>query len=1106
MKSMTEKNTYLLQNGNTTARFLESGDIYALQEKNILINQFLGNPRDGGEGRLYLKLWRSGSCRTFELTGIRSESSFGITADTAQFWGKAEDVSYEVRFSIPAPGLLLWEVILEGEEGEAELIFGQDLALSTVGGTLTNELYVSQYLGYEVFETESGTVLCARQNMSQEGRFPFLQLGCVNTRAVKFSTDAMQFFGKSYRDTNVPKTEQEDLENRRYQYEMSYAALQTERIPLMGRVRVGFYALVQENHPQVIQGVEDTSSVQKAWEKMASCTQKAVPMPRPRAAENMGEVYSSPEADLQLLDRLYPSRKMEEYHQGRLISFFAGEHTHVVLKEKELLVERPHAHIIMTNPSSEEIDNEILASTNYMFGVFQSQLVVGNTSMHKMLSVSRGMLNLFKSSGQRIYVLLDGKYRLLTLPAIYEMGLNYSRWYYRIGEDVLEITASCLYGRPDSRLEIRSLNGRKYRLLISSQCVMGEQEDFQNICTRITEDGFVLTAEEGSLPAKTYPDLHFEVYLEGGAWEIHQDDIFYQDGRCRDRNLLVVATEETDSFCFHTCGRLSREKKNSPVLSFRENCDAYDLCYRNFLGGIRLEMPEENPQIEKLQEMLWWYAHDALIHYISPHGVEQPGGAAWGTRDVCQGPVEFLMSTGHMGLVRKLILRVFTHQFMESGEWPQWFMFDGYDNIMQFDCHGDVVFWPLKMVGDYLTRTGDYSILDCKLSYHSQKDGVVTEQEETLLAHLERAYDSIRRRFVGNTHLITYAGGDWDDTLQPASEELKKSLISTWTVALAYQVLSNLSQVLPESDFRKELEEAVLEIGEDFRRYGIAHGIIPGFLKTEEKGRFSYLLHPEDRETGIQYRLLPMTRSILAGLVSKEQAEKNMELIQENLLCPDGVRLMNRPATYSGGNPKVFRRADQAANVGREIGLMYTHAHIRYMEALAVMGQAEEAWHSLEVINPIAMEKVVPNAVLRQCNCYYSSSDADFPDRYAFQEQSEKMYRGEVAVRGGWRVYSSGSGICINQIITALIGLRQEKGTVILNPVIPASLDGLTVTVMLEGRETRFTFHVKEQKIRQVLKNGSPIQTEMLGGIYREGGCILGSVSQVAGNRYDILF
>lgn len=47
------------------------------------------------------------------------------------------------------------------------------------------------------------------------------------------------------------------------------------------------------------------------------------------------------------------------------------------------------------------------------------------------------------------------------------------------------------------------------------------------------------------------------------------------------------------------------------------------------------------------------------------------------------------------------------------------------------------------------------------------------------------------------------------------------------------------------------------------------------------------------------------------------------------LLYPDGVRLMNRPAQYDGGVSTHFKRAEHAANFGREVGLQYVHAHIR---------------------------------------------------------------------------------------------------------------------------------------------------------------------------------
>jgi cellobiose phosphorylase len=91
---------------------------------------------------------------------------------------------------------------------------------------------------------------------------------------------------------------------------------------------------------------------------------------------------------------------------------------------------------------------------------------------------------------------------------------------------------------------------------------------------------------------------------------------------------------------------------------------------------------------------------------------------------------------------------------------------------------------------------------------------------------------------------------------------------------------------------------------------------------------------------------------------------------------------MDRPVIYRGGPERVFRRAESAAFFGREIGLMYAHAHLRYCEALAVLGEADALWEALLLVNPIAITDRLANASVRQRNVYFSSSDAAFRDRY----------------------------------------------------------------------------------------------------------------------------
>jgi hypothetical protein len=92
--------------------------------------------------------------------------------------------------------------------------------------------------------------------------------------------------------------------------------------------------------------------------------------------------------------------------------------------------------------------------------------------------------------------------------------------------------------------------------------------------------------------------------------------------------------------------------------------------------------------------------------------------------------------------------------------------------------------------------------------------------------------------------------------------------------------------------------------------------------------------------------------------------------------------------------------------------------------------------------NPIGLRELVPSATLRQSNCYYSSSDAAFADRYQASAEYERVGLGAIALDGGWRVYSSGAGILFSLIVRHLFGLRLEADVLLIDPVLPpASTD-----------------------------------------------------------------
>ena len=202
----------------------------------------------------------------------------------------------------------------------------------------------------------------------------------------------------------------------------------------------------------------------------------------------------------------------------------------------------------------------------------------------------------------------------------------------------------------------------------------------------------------------------------------------------------------------------------------------------------------------------------------------------------------------------------------------------------------------------------------------------------------------IERRVIPGTRLAAYGHGDWNDSMQPFDPAMRERLCSSWTVTLHYQTLTALGAAfrrLGRSERAAEFEVLAAAVREEFQRHLIVDETITGLAYFHEDGRLDYLLHPRDRITGVSYSLLPMIHAIINDLFTPEQARKHLDLIAAHLLGPDGARLFDRPMEYRGGTQKYFQRAESAAYFGREIGLMYTHAHLRYAEALAHYGDAD---------------------------------------------------------------------------------------------------------------------------------------------------------------------
>jgi cellobiose phosphorylase len=405
--------------------------------------------------------------------------------------------------------------------------------------------------------------------------------------------------------------------------------------------------------------------------------------------------------------------------------------------------------------------------------------------------------------------------------------------------------------------------------------------------------------------------------------------------------------------------------------------------------------------------------------------------------------------------VKEILRIVFAQQYETQGGWPQWFMLEPYSIIQDRMSHGDVIIWPLKALNDYLEATGDFGFLDEPVAWRREDTLDRTAHGDTVAVHVEKLLATVHDRFIPGTHLIRYGEGDWNDSLQPVDPRMRDWMVSSWTVALLFEQLNRYAEVLRRAGRgadAEDLSELAAGMRHDFNRYLLRDGTVAGYGIFEPGvEQPELLLHPSDTRTGLKYSLLPMTQGIIGGLFTPPQRNHHLRLIREHLLFPDGVRLIDRPVAYHGGPQTVFRRAESASFFGREIGLMYVHAQLRYAEAMAILGDAEALWDALQLASPIAVTDRLAHALPRQRNAYFSSSDAVFTDRYAASNDWQRVKAGQIGVDGGWRIYSSGPGIYISLLVRHVLGHRRLWGEHIVRPLLPERLQGMVLDLNFDA-------------------------------------------------------
>jgi CRISPR-associated protein Csx3 len=1097
---MTRGHHELTSASGLRAVFTDEACLARLDAGDTSLLMYPASAHEAGPANLYLRLLDGDVAAWVPLLGPASPSVVTWSDHGPVAAGEWEGLRYAVDFRLAegAPAWF-WHVSVESAcaaEVVVDVVLTHDPGLAPYDAIRTNEFYVSQYLDLTPVETAHGAALAVRQNMPGQS-VPWVLMGSLR-QGLGWATDTLQLVRGAARPGVPDGLGAAALPSHRLQHEHALVVLQDAPVELApgDRHDTGFYGVFSPDHPDA------TSDSDAVWATQALAQPEAdTPAPGSAAGDRAGGATSArslfsvapafvvDDLDADTLAELTghsDPRHSETGADGEPLSWFGGDGAHLVTAAKERLVLRPHGHVLRTGDALVP-DTGTLTSTLWMTGAFHSQLTRGHVGRDRLLSTRRGYLGVQRAHGLRIFVedpTSPAGWALLETPSAWALRTDGATWWYAHDDLALEVASSAPAGGHELGLSVRWLSGAPRRLLVALNIALSGDDGLDPAAYQLVVD------ERGVEVGDDDTTLH--VRWPAGSVAVAADGPLFADGEDRGTPWVTLRVEPRGRFAL----TLAVARDGSDLEVHPTTDQHLGPQWAVTVGGaLRLTPGAADPalaaEVARIDTALPWFTQNALVHYLSPRGLEQFSGGAWGTRDVCQGPVGLLTALGRDDEQRDVLLRIFRAQ-NARGDWPQAFDFlPPLAESGQHDAHGDVLYWPVLAVGDYLQMTRDATLLSEGLPFVGD-DGLTapTSVED----HLRRALDRIAEVRVPGSPLPAYGHGDWNDSLQPADPLLAARLVSTWTTVLLVTALRSLADGLEScgaapdlvTRAREAADAAHTAITDDL----LVDGVLPGYVLLDDDGTSEPLVHPRDTRTGLTYGVLPWIHAISADLLTPEQARHHLDLIDQHLLGPDGARLFDRPVTYRGGPMSVFQRAEASTFWGREIGLMYMHAHLRYAEALARFGEADRLFAALCQANPIGVTERVPRARARQSTTYYSSSDGVFDDRLDASERYAALMAGDVDLEGGWRVYSSGPGLYLRLLAETLLGVRSRGDRVELDPVLAPGLDGLTARVPLGDKRLAVTYRVGAvgSGVVRVTSGGRELACERLANPYRAPG------------------
>ena len=391
-------------------------------------------------------------------------------------------------------------------------------------------------------------------------------------------------------------------------------------------------------------------------------------------------------------------------------------------------------------------------------------------------------------------------------------------------------------------------------------------------------------------------------------------------------------------------------------------------------------------------------------------------GGAFGYRDQLQDSQIWL--TLDPPKTRKQILTHAAHQQSDGTVQHWWHPISEEGRLT--DISDDLLWLPF-VTCNYLTETGDTSILDESIVYLDKGAG-------SLFEHCERAIEKALSR-LSPRGLSLMGEGDWNDGMNGVGKDWKGE--SIWLSHFLIGILKDFAQVCSQTG-KGDKEARYLAAAEALKKAVLEHAFAGDWFirATTDNGA---VLGANSCKEGKIF-LNAQTWAVINGVVDNAQAQSLLDHVEKHLYKDYGVLLFTPAYTVVDKNIGYLTRYSPGV---RENGGVYTHAAIWAMWAQDKAGRGAKVYDTFKRLCPPLLSNARPDKYMGEP--YVTPGNIEGP---------ESLNEG----RGAWTWYSGSSGWLYKSAIDNLLGIKPEGDKLTVKPNMPVDWNGFTAERQFRGK------------------------------------------------------